>query len=265
MEKLNDILEIYLSGQDIKPGTFKASELAELIKSLEESLVCLINKHQPEIDIDTVFISLIGINEGSAVLAFKPSNQAFTSAYHTIADSINKNSYEELPLKSVKNLIAIQEVIKKHDSTLTLRINKSSNGQELESLAQINSDTNIQAPETLYIEGETELYGTVMRVGGVEPKASIKVDEKIFYPKINDLSIAQKVGKYLYKKIGLKVKAIWSIEDYSLQSFEIDDIIEEYEESKIADTIKELSDFMGSEWDDIEDVEKYISDLRKPE
>jgi hypothetical protein len=110
----NDILELYLSGGGISPTTLKASEVANLIDAYENALLNVIKRDNPEIDIETIFISLVDIKEGSSRYKFIPNFKEiiFTAAV-TINLAISNNTISDLPFKTVEKLSHIWKFTKK--------------------------------------------------------------------------------------------------------------------------------------------------------
>jgi hypothetical protein len=72
MPNANEIIEMCFRGEGITPDNLKASEIADLITSYEDALLSIIARNNPEINLEEVFVSLIGIEENSVHLKFKP-------------------------------------------------------------------------------------------------------------------------------------------------------------------------------------------------
>jgi hypothetical protein len=74
-------------------------------------------------------------------------------------------------------------------------------------------------------------------------------------------ALAQELGRRIYQWVGLTGTARWSIADYSLQEFSVDRITE-YEDLSLANAMSELGRVIGRYFDDVEDVETYVAEIR---
>ena len=171
----HEIMEIKFSGENIFPETIRAKELADILANVEESLTAIILKENATINIDDLIIGLVNIEEGSAKLRFKSSMQATVlTAFTLLVTAIAQSDYAKIPLASIKSVKAISDFTKKKNCIAEFRTHADST----EPLASITPQTEIIIPETYQIKGETTIYGKVIRVGGVSPKAMIKLTDK---------------------------------------------------------------------------------------
>ncbi len=247
----DDILELCLSGGGMRPTTLKASEVAELISAYENALLHVIGRDNPELNLDSIFISLVDIQENSSHYKFIPSvrNVAFAAAF-AINTSISTNTLANLPYKTVESLGEIWKFTKKKNCQAEFL------GKTLPK-AVIVPEVPIKITKDFYFEGETTIYGRVERVGGATPKVRVKMDnDKILFLDIDE-AIAKKLANRLYESVALKGFAKWRKDDYSIEDFKIEEI-RNFEESEISDSLKELQSVIGSFWDKIENSEDYI-------
>lgn len=256
----NDIemMEIRFTGENILPETIRARDLADVLSNVEESLTAIILKENANIDIDDIVIGLVNIEEGSAKLRFKSSLQvAALSAFTLISSAISTGDYAKLPYSTIKSVKSISEFTKKRNCIAEFRTQV----ENIEPLASLTPQTEINIPEVYQISGETIIYGKVMRVGGVTPKAVVRLsDKQTVYCDVK-ADIAKDIGHRLYSWVGLYGMAKWNTDDYSLESFTIEKITE-YEDAPISKGISELSSVVGGYLKDKVDVIKLISELR---
>lgn len=258
LNNLHELMEIKFSGENIFPETIRAKELADILANVEESLTAIILKENAGINAEELVIGLVNIEEGSAKLRFKSSMQAMAlTAFALLSTAIMQGDYSKMPLNTIKSVKAISDFTKKRNCIAEFRTRADS----AEPLASITPQTEIIIPETVQIKGETTIYGKVIRVGGVSPKAMIKLtDKQTVYCDIKE-DLAKSIGHKLYSWVGLSGMATWNTEDYSLESFKIDKITE-YEDIPITKSISELSSAVGKHLRDKIDVIKMISELR---
>ncbi|AFN73830.1 hypothetical protein MROS_0587 [Melioribacter roseus P3M-2] len=259
MTELKDIFELRFAGDDIKPENIRAKDLAEVISAFEDSLLKLILKDNRELNEEKIIIGLVDVENGSAKLKFKSTIPEITlSALLLISTSISKNDFSQLPSSSIRSLKTISDFTKKRNCVAEFRANPL----EEKPLASINKETSIEIPDTHYIIGETSIYGRVERVGGVKPKVMIRLtDNNLISCDVSE-EVAKKLGQNLYKMIGFVGKAKWLAENYSLENFEIEDVIE-YEETSLLQGLDELSSLIGEYWSDVDNVVDVISSMRR--
>lgn len=257
MYNLKDLMEIKLKGEDIYPENIKAKELADIIINLEESLLNIVKKQHPDISIDEIIIPLVNIDSGSATLRFKPSVPIILSAFIMLSSSIANANFENLPTRSIEGIQVISDFTRKRNCVAEFRVHADSEYPE----AIIEPSTDIIVPESFYLIGETVLYGEIERVGGVAPKAVIRIaDGRTIHCNVT-IELAKELGRRLYSKCGFSGKAKWSAENYLVESFQIEKIID-YQETSILSAITEISSKFGKYYKDIEDVIEYVSKIR---
>jgi hypothetical protein len=242
-----DILEFKLTGKEQNPRNLSAKNALELLKAYEEALVEIVRQEQSEIDLAKLRLSLVGIEESSTRFLLLPSlKQPLFNASIFLFTSINAGNLSKLPAKSIKSLQEIQRYSRVNNCS----IHFIKQGEEL---TTITPDTSIEFPSTKFVHGETVIYGKILRVGGVEPKAFIQLEgQKSIAITITE-ELAKDLAKRLYDVVGFKGQAKWLIDDYSIQEFKLLDFIE-YEPEPYVKTFEELSDLVGIYWKDIEKV-----------
>ena len=223
MNNLNELLELKFIGDDISPELIKAKDLAELITAFEDSILRIVLNKNPELIEENKIVGLVNIEKSSAKFRFKPSYPSIAlSAFLALSNSITQNNYSKSPLKSVESLVKISEFSKRHNCTAEFRSKINSPQPE----AIITPSTLVEVPESLFITGETTIYGKIERVGGAKPKVMIRSEDNNLI--ICDISeeMAQQLGHKLYKISGFVGSAKWRSDDYSFDSFNIETIIE---------------------------------------
>jgi hypothetical protein len=100
-----------------------------------------------------------------------------------------------------------------------------------------------------------------MRVGGETPKARIRmITGKTLSCDVTE-ELAQQLGERLYQRISLHGKATWDNKNHQLEEFKIDSI-GDYVGGDPTEAIKKISELIGTAYDSISDVDKYIEELR---
>lgn len=252
---IDDILELRLSGAGINPESLKSSELAELISSYENALLHVIERDNPEVNLDSVFVSLVDIEQGSSRLLFKPNLKSLVfGAALTINTSLANNNTSNLPFKTVESLAKIWKFTKKRNCQAEFLNAHIKTGI-------IVPEIPIEISKDFYFEGETTIYGKIERVGGAQPKVRIRIDEEnVLYLDVDE-ELAKTLANRLYEKVKLDGTAKWRKGDYKIHDFKIKDV-SDFTGGKITDAFQELKGTVGKYYDDIDDVEKYFDNLR---
>lgn len=253
----NDILEFKIEGKDKTPEKIHIKEALELLLSYENALSAIVEKKDPNVILSESVLSLVDIEEGSARYIIRPKSEYITiylQAAFFIALQLRENDLAPLPAKAIKNLGNIHKYSKNNNCSIHFL-----GGKEKE-LAVISPESTIELPETKFVYGETVIYGRILRVGGVEPKAYVQLEgQKGIAIKIrgNKEKLAKSLAQRLYEVVGLKGNAKWLIEDYSLEEFELTQIIN-YERQSYKNTFNELREIIGEYWDEVDDIEKEL-------
>lgn len=255
MEKKEDILELTFSGSSIKPDSLKASELAELIVAYENSIMSVVARDNKEINQEEAFISLVEVQEASAHFKFKPKAKGVIfAAALAINAALNSNSLESLPYKSVDSLQKIWNFTKRRNCTAEFT------GNNLPT-AKVTPEVEIRINDEFFHKGETTLYGVIERVGGAVPKVRVKLDDgAIIYVEVNQV-VAKELAHRLYETVGIKGLATWRKEDFTVEDFKIDEVLP-FNDTQNADAVHDLKDTVGKYWDDINDPESFLQELR---
>lgn len=250
------MVEVRFAGNDMRPHKVRAKEIAEVITSYEDAVASVVVQDNPELDKDTILISLVAIESSSIGLQFAPNLQELTfDAASRIATSIASNDFSELPHSSVESLRTIWSFTKRHECEAEFR---TING-ESKVVATLYPTTEIPTPSIL--TGETVLYGEIKRVGGAKPKIMLATIEGVtVYCDVSE-AIAKELGHRLYTEVGLKGRATWNSKTLELESFVVEEVLE-YTSNSPVDAFRELRDLIGESFTDIDDVNKFVSSLR---
>lgn len=250
MYNTEDILRLRISGSNITPQSLKSKEVAELICSLEDAIFHFIKHKNPDISKDSVYISLVDIKSQSAGYVFNPSIKDALLAFSALTLAINTNNYIDIPDKAIESLKPIKTFTKNRNCKAEFFIGD-------ERLTEITPNTIIEVPKTAYLRGESTIYGEVIRVGGMESKVVIKIDES----KTLNLSIshdlAKEIAKKLYSVVGLVGDVKWSRFTHEILDFTPTHIIP-YSGGSIVESFSILKNEIGQYWDKIDNINEAL-------
>ena len=255
-EAINDILEFKLHGNGVSPKTFKSKEVGLLLVSLEDAIKAYIIENNTDgseqLEESDLFISPIFIKDESLTVGYVPNIKKYiVPAFAAIASAITSNDLTSLPQKSIENLKNIQKITYQKNCQADFKLNG-------ETIAKIDSETQISIPDSRKIKGDTILYGKIIRVGGADPVVRVKLDGNITLSFDVSESDAIRLAHKLYKEVGFRGTASWAKDSYRLLDFKVKSIIDEYEPIGIKKSFEELSLIASKYWDDIENIEEFL-------
>jgi len=254
-----NFLEVSFSGEGVKPNSVKASDIADILKAVEDMVEAQVFRDHPEIDKEQVILGFVSIKGDSVDLKFvSPIEEIVFPIFQAIGGAVTANDYRDLPAGSIEALDKIVTFSRKRQCVAEL---VTGNGHR-RVLATITPD--IVFEKRARLTGETTVYGRVVRVGGKDPRAMVELlnGQTIFCDTTE--AIARKLGIRLYTNVGLLGLARWDAESLKLEQFTITDVTL-YEELPLEDAMNQLTKAVGIYYRDVTDVDKYIADIRGSE
>lgn len=253
MDNDSQIIELKFEGNGIKPSKVKASEIADLIRSFEDSIMSIVRSNHPELSEDYVLISFEEIKESSLSLKCRAHKAAayVLPAYMAITTSFEHNNFNSLPKSSVEALRTITRFSKRHDCDGAFIQNDNR-------LATFNPKTEVSYRASDLIKGETTIYGEVKRAGGEIPKVTLRINDEYSIHFEVRKEIAIQLATQLYKEVGLVGIATWDRTTYRVLDFKAKGIVN-LESSSLNDTFNGLYNLLGDHLKRIEDFNSYKS------
>lgn len=244
---------------DLKPQSLRAKELAEILETIEIAVAATVITHDPKIKREQIALSLIAVTDSSVGLTFSPNLQPLTfPALEEIANAISSQRLETLSNTTVKALRPILRFVREHGCNAEFRL--SYGNREIH--ATVTPETQIQQVKP--IRGQTTIHGDVIRVGGVEPKVEIKtIDGKVLFCPTTQ-QIALQLAERLYQQVAVEGTATWNPETLDIEEFQITSVLS-YVKVDLPQAFRQLREGVGSIYDVVEDVEKYVHTLRYDE
>lgn len=255
---MTTLIEITVSGKDIRPETIKAGDVAEILGAIERMVENQVFAKYPDLDPEKVIVGLVNIRSSSLGLQFVSEvPEASIPAFREVGHAVSTRDFTGWPTSSMDALKKIVAFTRKRQATTEFAIQDG----HRDVVATITAET--KPEKRLPLTGETVIYGQVVRVGGKTPKVMIEtVDGQIIYCDV-EKAIAAKLGERLYRVVGLVGVAHWDTQSLKIDEFRVVGSIP-YEERPLVDAMDELSKIAGPYYADVQDVAKYISDIRGP-
>lgn len=250
-------IQIKLSGENISPNKIRASDLAELVRDTEELAISQVGITHPEINKEEIFLSLVGINEGSVELSFTSSKLDIAiPAFELITDAIKTGNYDLVATHAIEKIKDIRNFTKRIKcSAEILTVNGSAT-----SLVVISPETIVETPPE--IQGQTILYGKLIRVGGKKaPTAWLEISDTVTLTCDLGFELAKQLAHRLYSWVGLIGVARWSVVDQAILSFRVNEI-SKYEDQPISESFQWLRESLGQYFTDVDDPDVYVRKIR---
>lgn len=258
-------IEVRLSRQQLKPTNVSATDVAELIRSVEQAIAALVVRDNPKkkLSEDDVIVGLLTVNLNSyaPVLVVDRYEEEVSRAVGEVVSAINTQDYELLPSKTVETLKAVKRIGRKHNSDVEFW---ELNG-ERKRLATIKPDTKIEVITT-FIEGRTTLYGYVLGISGDNPpylrlrmlggqtiNCNVTAGE--------GLRVARVLGQRLYTDVGVRGIGRWDVSDMTLTYFLVEDITP-YEKTSLTKALDALHEITADDYRQVSDINELVADLR---
>ncbi|MCT0199920.1 hypothetical protein KQ313_09545 [Synechococcus sp. CS-1325] len=254
---MNEQISIRLVGGGVSPGLIRSKEIAEILEGVEDMIVAEIMKSEPTTKKDDIIVGIYSIEDSSIGLNFRTTLAAIAiPAFVGVAVAINTKNYDRLTPQAVKGLKAISSFSKRHCCNA---IFSTDTGEEL---ASMTPDTDI--PGDILIEGQSQIIGKILRVGGKKPKAVIEsTDGVLVYCDVGEVQ-AKIMGRMLYTLARFTGKCTWNSKSLKLEDFRIEQV-EQFGNKGVDETFINLASVTGSYFSQVKDVQAYVAGLRSEE
>lgn len=244
----NSHLAFTIAGQDTTPEGIRLRDLLLLLADLETAVIATA-RHMGA-DGDDTFLGLQEISNGSAVYELSATAPAQLAA-ERISTAINRRDSALLPQQAVECLNEIQK--------RSFRMGKSfqlNNGQ-----FQARIEPSFPLFSDALVVGATSLFGTLVAVGGARPTAKLRLsDGQLFTAEVPTHSLAQNLGKMLYRELELEGEAWWHAATMELRRFRVKRV-GTYDFTTPSQAFADLASIAPGLWEDI-DPDTYINEQR---
>ena len=256
----NNQLTLRFTGvADLKPQNLRAKELALIIDTLETAIVAAVIAQDPSLKREQVAVPLVAITDESIGLAFTPNLPPLTyPAAARIAQALASERFLGRPEPGLEPLgILVRSV---HQRGCIAEVTVTQGGKSV--TASLTPTTRITAYTP--VDGETVIYGEVIRAGGVEPKVELKplAGKTLFCPTSQEIAV-QLAGR-LYQQVGVFGYATWDRETLEIKEFHISRVLP-YQKRPLTQAFQLLRESAHGAFDSIEDVEEYVTTIRTDE
>lgn len=210
-------------------------------------------------------IGLIDVGPGSAVYTclFRAPDEAIANLRRvgmllSAPDSAEANG--DTLTTALRPIQSLSDVAKSQGC----RVVVTAKGHRRRPLLSVEQDDFRRISSELFATGETTVVGTINRVGGATGmRCLLRVPgrRRILYCDVRSRELVRRLGQHLYEQIAALGTARWFHRSWKLYEFTINDFTQPHFGDPV-EAIKELRHAGLSAWDQIDDPERYIQELR---
>ena len=209
--------------------------------------------------IEEATVSLIAIESGSESLTFALTGEVFPGASQ-ISRAVAEGDFSDIPIKAHQALHDISNQAAKKDWTVVFIADPSREIRE----AVISEADPVPPPKIVTAQGDTTIYGRLIRVGGVRPRAMLFTrDEHYHYIELTESMAVELASKErLYQDVGIEGTAKWRVNTWEILEFKAKRITAyQPHKTNLVKTFEALAEAAGNRWEGV-DVEQFVAELR---
>jgi hypothetical protein len=213
-------------------------------------------------------IGLLDIRRGSATfrcLSHSPKDaiRNLNRVARLLSNGDAGHANDDKLVALLRPIESLSEISKSVNSPLEVRL-----PGERRALFVVQEHDFVRLSARLLMEGDTTVTGTVKRVGGAtRVRCLLRIPGRTrgLYCDVKDdkkRELVRRLGRHLYEEILAQGRAVWIIRSWRIFKFTITDFTQP-KFGKPADALKALRSAGLDAWDDIDDPEAYLREMRK--
>jgi hypothetical protein len=209
-------------------------------------------------------LHLIGVVSGSAVYSVSALDEG--AAVKTLAETArglrnpDKAEWTSEMLSSIEDLSAVAKA-------LHCNIEFNRPGSSGESLATITPLSYEEVSRTAFVKGESSICGYLERVGGaIKRHCGLRLPSqpsKMLICPVDTEDLIRQLGQHVYQNVRVSGTVTWLRRTWRVKSV----FVKAFEPSKsgsIMDALNRIYEAGGKDWDDVDDADALIAEMRKP-
>lgn len=246
------------------PRSIRSADIAEVIASIEDMVASLVICDHPELTKEDIAVALVYIAntpESSPCLQLhfavtKP--EVMLPALAKIIACINDDRLDDMPDGANISIRKIAILTHKHNCVAELC------GHDRHKIVQTAIKPHFRIAPQPVLHNDITLYGKIISIVGIEhPQVTIETLDGQTVVCHVDMQIAQELGSRLYQTVGLYGNATYrSGLKLALEKFWVKNVTDYNETVSLSETMRILSEEFGQYFDDIEDADLYVANLR---
>lgn len=262
--------EIRLVAQGIKPWGVPMRALTRALNAVQRLMEPMDEdelqdeKKQPEKDIEpTDPLHLIGVVSGSA--RYKIAAKDPDRTIKTLAEAgraLKNPDDEDWSVDFLSPIEELSSIAKSLRCAIEFREPGKKDG---EIYAIIESGSYAKLAATAFVIGESSVYGYLERVGGAtEQRCGLRLPtqlRKMVYCTVDTEELVRQLGQHIYENVLVSGTVTWFRRSWRVKHINITNF-EPSKSGSILETLDRIYEAGGKAWDDIDDPEALIAEMR---
>lgn len=260
------VFELVFTGGGIYPEKIPIAKVAEAFSAVRRLVTgeVLGEEDEAEDDGGTMLpvVSLLDVKRtSSAVFRFVGpphviAAERIAETYKVLKDpeSIGVREYIIRPLKDLSGIASAL------GCAIVIRGHGKHDGVE----ARIESDSFAKISNSLFLSGNTSIWGTVQRVGGVTAmRCALRLPDnnRLLFCEVESLELARQLGDFLYQRVVASGRAQWLKSTMHLFSFAITGVSQPMQGS-IEEHLKAVWEAGLNDWQQLTDPDAHLQEVR---
>jgi hypothetical protein len=252
--ELPDIVQIKFEGGGVSPDEIRLSELSRLLKQIEDYFIQQIRSKHPETPREDIQLALNAVRRSSAAFGFVSSMPDETlTAFHQFGDALSSNNYIGLVPSSKDLAKTLVGFTRRHHCHARLTDGRG------DYAVVVTPETRVGGAQV--IRGETQFYGVLERIGGAEPRFSLRISESETLRGEISQALAIELASHLYSWVGITGVAQWNPITGDVEEFQATGTLA-YRGTGIASAVALLKGAIGDQWSEDEEDERDAMTLK---
>ncbi|NJO55608.1 MAG: hypothetical protein HC834_03760 [Rhodospirillales bacterium] len=257
---------VRMVGSDIRPWAVPLRKLTSAMSAVQRLIEQRDDfaEEEDEAAGKNVPLQLLDIKSGSAAYRVSSAMPAETlSILSTTGHQINSPKSVDWTSATLSSVKELSEVAKALGCVIEFR--QPGEGRTLGGvLAKIEPDTYDKVSSAVFVTGDTSVYGKIERVGGkTEMHCGLTVPEqhRMIICKVDGAELTRELGQFMYQFLVVNGMATWVRRGSFLRSM----TIRSYDPPKsgsITDALEAVYQAGGSAWDEVDDPDAAITQMR---
>ena len=250
-------VEIAITGPSVSPEEVSVSLLTTVLSRLEGAVLSYARAKFGDQLAEDLTLSLVDIRQGSECLVFSVPDP-LVPAVAGISQALGLENYADLPGPTYAELYQLSEAVTDRGWGVEIR-EQPEHGIRW---ARLGTERPLPPPfKPALIQGTTTVHGRCLRVGGVQPRAEIRLSTNSRLLNV-DLSeeTAKELATRLYEEVVLEGHATWNAETWEVERFRVSRITD-FRRTDPDLAFKELAEAAQGQWEGV-DAAEYVRSLR---
>lgn len=247
---------VAITGAQVSPEQVSLKELVGILSRLDRAIVSYAAAQQIDLSEDAS-VSLVHIESGSECLVFSVPDP-LVGVVAGISKAVGERQYGELPAETYEELYALSQAVSLRGWDLEI---KEDNARGIQ-YARFGAKEPLDAPYApAFVKGTTTVYGQCLRVGGVHPKAELRLPSgKLMHVDLSE-QVAKELATRLYEEVALEGAATWDTATWEILEFRVSQVTA-FQKTDPVLAFKELAEAAHGAWDTVDAVD-FVHGLRR--